>query len=327
MVKAPATTVSAFIDTHFRHFNAARLREAADAYRALIESGGRMFVSLAGAMSTGELGKTLGPMIRAEKVHGISCTGANLEEDLFNLVGHNYYVSVPEYRQLSLKAEEMLYKKGLNRVTDTAIPDTPVMKPVEDAVLPRWKRLAETNERAFPHEVLYDVINSGELKKHYQVDPQNSWLVAAAEKGIPIVVPGWEDSTLGNVFAAQVLNGDLPASIIKSGIEYMVALAEWYQDTKDTPIGFFQIGGGIAGDFSICVVPLLEQDADSDQEIPKWAYFCQVTDAVCSYGGYSGATPDEKITWGKLEESTPMFTIESDASIVCPLIFARVLGW
>ncbi len=90
-------------------------------------------------------------------------------------------------------------------------------------------------------------------------------------------------------------------------------------------VGFFQIGGGIAGDFPICVVPMLEQDLERDT--PLWGYFCQISDSTTSYGSYSGAVPNEKITWGKLDGNTPKFIIESDATIVAPLVFAYVLGW
>jgi deoxyhypusine synthase len=89
-------------------------------------------------------------------------------------------------------------------------------------------------------------------------------------------------------------------------------------------MGFFQMGGGIAGDFAICAVPCIAQDLQ--REVPYWGYFCQITDAQPSYGGYSGAPANEKITWGKLEPTTPKFEINSDAAIVAPLICAWVLG-
>src|SRR5690606_34456253 len=146
---------------------------------------------------------------------------------------------------------------------------------------------------------------------------------------LPIFVPGWEDSTLGNIFSAHVIAGDVKnVHTVRTGIEYMIALAEWYQATAraESTIGFFQVGGGIAGDFPICVVPMLHQDLGRTG-VPLWGYFCQISDSTTSYGSYSGAVPNEKITWGKLGPTTPRFVIESDATIVAPLIFARVLGW
>ena len=182
--------------------------------------------------------------------------------------------------------------------------------------------------RAFPHEYLYRVLRSGTLAKLYQIDPKDSWMIAAAEKNLPMFVPGWEDSTLGNMYAAHCLKGDIKnPGTIKTGVEYMMALADWYRTVAPTtPIGFFQIGGGIAGDFPICVVPMLHQDLQRTS-VPLWGYFCQISDSTTSYGSYSGAVPNEKITWGKLGADTPKFIIESDATIVAPLVFAKVLGW
>ena len=111
---------------------------------------------------------------------------------------------------------------------------------------------------------------------------------------------------------------------VKSGLEMMESLITWYREnTKSNGIGFFQIGGGIAGDFPICVVPLIQQDLKEDVKL--WSYFCQISDSTTSYGSYSGAVPNEKITWGKLGSDMPSFIIESDATIVAPLIFQYVL--
>jgi deoxyhypusine synthase len=320
--------VSQFIQHHFRHFNAASLVDAARGYVAHLEQGGRMMITLAGAMSTAELGLSLAEMIRRDKVHLICCTGANLEEDVFNLVAHDHYVRVPHYRHLSPKEEEDLLNRHLNRVTDTCIPEGEAMRRIEEAMLEIWLDAEKKGERRFPHEFFHQLLRSGGFKKHYEIDPQDSWMLAAAEKNLPIVVPGWEDSSLGNMFAAALIRGDLKnAHTIRTGVEYMTWLADFYtRTTKNKPLGMFQIGGGIAGDFPICVVPMLHQDLQRTG-VPLWGYFCQISDSTTSYGSYSGAVPNEKITWGKLGVDAPKYIIESDATIVAPLIFAHVLGW
>ena len=319
--------VSEFVRHHYRHFNAAALIDAADGYSRLLERGGRMFMTLAGAMSTAELGLSLAEMIRRDKVHAICCTGANLEEDLFNLVAHNHYVRVPHYRDLTAHDEAELLGRHLNRVTDTCIPEEEAVRRIEHVIVAEWRDAEKRGERYFPHEYLYRIIRSKQLESHYEIDVADSWLYAACERDLPLFVPGWEDSSLGNIFAAHVINGDIgDVHVVKSGMEYLIALAEWYRhEAVDTPIGFFQIGGGIAGDFPICVVPLLRQDLMM-QDIALWAYFCQISDSVTSYGSYSGAVPNEKITWGKISADTPSHIIESDATIVAPLVFAYVLG-
>ena len=319
--------ITDFIRHHYRHFNGAALVDAADGYVRHLGNGGEMLVTLAGAMSTAELGLSLAEMIRRGKVHAICCTGANLEEDVFNLVAHEHYVRIPHYRHLSPHEEEQLLDRHLNRVTDTCIPEFEAIRRIEGAVLEEWERADKGNQQYFPHEFMYKILRSGVLKQHYQIDPKDSWLLAAAEKNLPMFVPGWEDSTLGNIFAAHCMAGDVKnVHTVRTGIEYMMVLADWYQKvSKKASIGFFQIGGGIAGDFPICVVPMLQQDLQL-ADTPRWGYFCQISDSTTSYGSYSGAVPNEKITWGKLSASTPKFIIESDATIVAPLIFAHVLG-
>jgi len=129
---------------HFRHFNSRELLDAADAYRHFVspEHGGKMMLTLAGAMSTAEIGISLAEMIRAGKVHAITCTAANLEEDVFNLVAHNEYKIVRNYRSLSIEDEVKLRDAGLNRVTDTCIPETVVrnIEPRMIALGPKQKK-------------------------------------------------------------------------------------------------------------------------------------------------------------------------------------------
>lgn len=323
-----AGSITKFIQTHFRHFNAAALKDAAEAYCRHLDQGGVMLITLGGAMSTAELGISLAEMIRQGKVHAICCTGANLEEDVFNLVAHNHYERLPHYRDLTPQDEHALLERHLNRVTDTCIPEHEAMRRIEKVVLEEWMAADAKGERYFPHEFLYRILRSGSLKHEYQIDPTNSWLLAAAERNLPLFVPGWEDSTLGNMYAGHCISGDIRnVHTVRTGIEYMMVLADWYQATApQQSIGFFQIAGGISGDFPICVVPMLHQDLQKEN-VPLWGYFCQISDSTTSYGSYSGAVPNEKITWGKLGVETPKFVIESDASIVAPLIFAYVLNW
>ncbi len=315
------------MEEYFLHFNAASLLDAAKAYEEHLLAGGKMMITLAGAMSTAELGKTLAEMIRQDKVHAISCTGANLEEDIMNLVAHKHYKRVPNYRDLSPEEERKLLDQGYNRVTDTCIPEEEAFRRLQKHIFKLWKEANDRGERMLPHEFMYKMLLSGDLEPYYEIPPEDSWMLAAAQKNLPIICPGWEDSTMGNIFASYCIKQELKPTTIKSGIEYMTYLAAWYQENcQGRGVGFFQIGGGIAGDFPICVVPMLYQDLEL-HEIPFWSYFCQISDSTTSYGSYSGAVPNEKITWGKLDVDTPRFIIESDATIVAPLIFAWLLNY
>lgn len=316
------------MEGHFRHFNAASALDSAKGYENHLAEGGEMMVTLAGAMSTAELGRSLAEMIRQGKVHAITCTGANLEEDVFNLVAHDHYVRIADWRDLTPKDEQDLLERHLNRVTDTCIPEEEAVRRIERVVLEHWGEVDKAGESKFPHEYLMEILLAGKLTGSYQADPKNSWLLAAAQAGIPVYVPGWEDSTLGNIFAARVIDGTLKTSrTVKSGIDYMIHLTDWYSKKAEAgvSVGFFQVGGGIAGDFPICVVPMIRQDLERD--VPLWGYFSQISDSTTSYGSYSGAIPAEKITWEKIAPETPRFMVESDATIVAPLIFGYLLGW
>lgn len=340
--------VGSWMEDSFRHFNAHTTLNAARAYAELIANGGKMLISMAGAMSTGEIGAAgLAEMIRRGYVHFISCTGANLEEDVMNLIGHDDYVLFQEdcgpntnwsdmrwghYEELKPEEEQEILNEGLNRVTDTAIPEEEVFGPIHDELRKLWTEAKEKNFSKFPHEYLYRILRSGVLDHRIQIDPDNSWMLAAAKANLPIVCPGQEDSSMGNAFQADVMNGEYPFDIVKSGHEAMVYLANWYLKNADGEgVGFFQIGGGISGDFPICAVPMLTFDAKKKmpdgKDVPAWSYFAQIRDSNTSYGGYSGAVPNEKITWGKLNVDTPKFDIEGDASVFAPLVFAYVLGW
>ena len=288
--------------------------------RDFLENDGRMMITLAGAMSTAEIGRSLAPAIRSQKIHAICCTGANLEEDLFNLVAKSSYEKIKDWRSWTAEQDKQLQKRGLNRVTDIAIPEEEAIRHIEKPLLKLWKDAEVAEDRRFPHEYLYDLLLHGDLE--YDADPNDSWLLAAADANLPIFVPGWEDSTLGNILTARVIDCTLSSpDIVLGGLHAMQALADWYRE-DDSPTGLLQIGGGIAGDFAICVVPMLRQDVKLDVEL--WSWFAQVSESSASYGGYSGAPPNEKISWEKLDLDTPKFVIESDATIVLPLILASL---
>ena len=313
-----------FIRHHYRHFNAAALVDAAEGWCQHLEAGGEMLLTLGGAMSTAEMGLSIAELIRQGKVHALCTTGANLEEDLFNLVAHDAYERIPHYRSLTAADEVALHGRGMNRVTDTCIPENEAIRRIEAEILRRWQAAEAAGERKFPHQFLYELLREGSLAKSYQVDPKNSWLAAAAERNLPMWTPGWEDSTLGNIFVAHVIAGDLGSiQLIRGGLEQMQSLVAWYTEReRQASIGFFQVAGGIAGDFPICAVPLIRQDLE--RPCRRWGYFCQISDSTTSYGSYSGATPSEKITWGKLDADAPSFVVESDATIVFPLMAAYV---
>jgi deoxyhypusine synthase len=322
MTASPLPTLELIL-RNFKNFNARATRDALLAYEKHIANGGRMFWAVAGAMSSAQLGITLAPAIRAGLVHGLSVTGANLEESLFRLVAHHSYKDFPEYRYFTKGDDTKILEQRMRRVTDTSIPEDEAFRAVEKFVVPMWTRASERGDRRFWHEYFYELVTTIPASLH-EGNPAECWLLAAAEAKLPIVVPGYEDSTFGNIFASHVKLGDCSANVVKSGIEYMAAFYDQYGElSTGAGVGFFQIGGGIAGDFPICVVPSIKYDLE--RPVKPWAYFCQISDSTTSYGSYSGATPNEKITWDKLTAETPMFVIESDATVIVPLMLTALL--
>ncbi len=309
----------------FHNFNSRSMKDATIAYKTHLDEGGKMMLAMGGAMSSAQIGVTLAPMIRENKIHAISCTGANLEESVFRLVAHSHYKDYPDYRYFTKEDDSKILENGERRVTDTSIPEEEAFRVIEPIILKKWKEAEAKGERYFPHEYFYQILLDGSVDPHHDGDPDSCWLLAAAKKNLPIVVPGWEDSTLGNIFAGYCKAGEVSPSVMKSGVEYMMYLYDQYKELSvgGPGLGFFQIGGGISGDFPICVVPSIKYDLK--ESVRPWGYFCQISDSTTSYGSYSGATPNEKITWDKLTKDTPMFVIESDATIVAPLIFEAIL--
>jgi deoxyhypusine synthase len=312
-----------FILKNFKNFNSRATRDATISYWRHIEDGGKMFWAVAGAMSSAQLGITLAPSIRAGLIHGLSVTGANIEESLFRLVADHSYKDFPEYRYFTKDDDTRILEQRMRRVTDTSIPEDEAFRAVEKYIVPMWMDATKGNTRRFWHEYFYELIQKIDPKL-YEGSPDECWLLAAARADLPIVVPGHEDSTFGNIFASHVKTGECSALIVKSGIEYMAAFYDQYRELSyGKGVGFFQIGGGIAGDFPICVVPSIKYDLG--EQAKPWSYFCQISDSTTSYGSYSGATPNEKITWDKLTRDTPMYVIESDATIVVPLMLNALL--
>ena len=307
------------MDEHYLHFNAGELARCSSSLREFLDGGGRLMVTLAGAMSTAEMGRSLAPAIRSQKVHAICCTGANLEEEVFSLVSRSKYEKISNWRDLTAQDDANLRDRGMNRVTDVAIPEES-FRGLEESLMALWEDAEAAGDSRFPHEYLYDLLLHGGLD--FDSSPEKSWLMAAADANLPIFTPGWEDSTLGSILAARVLDRSLKdASIVKGGLEAMQSLADWYRE-DDSPTGILQVGGGISGDFAISVVPMLRQDVGMD--VPLWSWFAQISESKASYGGYSGAPPNEKISWEKIDVATPRFMIESDATIVLPLLLASL---
>ncbi|MFA6073809.1 MAG: deoxyhypusine synthase family protein [Candidatus Woesearchaeota archaeon] len=332
-VKNSKTPVSTFARKTLNHTNGGATMEAALWLKNHLAKGGKLVITLAGALSSFQIGVMLAELIRQNKVHMISATGANHEESYYRYVAHSHYANIPRYTELTPNQEAELRDAGLRRITDTFLPEDESVRIMEPHLLKMWKDAAIKKESYFPHEYFRRLFKEGLISPDPLANPADCWVLAAFEKNIPIVVPGFEDSTMGNIFSSYTYNGkhkikgdvSVDPSVMKTGLEYFHLMYDWYmEESKNTPIAFLQLGGGISADFPICVVPSLKHDLKV-KKVRDWAGFIEIGSSPMSYGSYSGAGGKEKITWDKLSTQSYYQIIQSDVNVAFPWIAAVLL--
>lgn len=334
IVKKSKKPVSSFAETTLKHINGGSTMQAALWLKNHIDHGGKLVVTLAGALSSFEVGVMLAELIRQNKVHLVSATGANHEESYYRYVAHSHYANIPRYTELTPEQEAELRDAGLRRITDTFLPEDESVRIMEPHLLKMWQEAEKKGQSHFPHEYFRRLFAEKLIKPDKQANPKDCWTLAAYEKNIPIVIPGFEDSTMGNIFSSYTYAGphknkNLPtvnAKVMKTGLEYFHLMYDWYmKESKTSPIAFLQLGGGISADFPICVVPSLKHDLGI-KNIRDWAGFIEIGSSPMSYGSYSGAGGKEKITWDKLSTKSYYQIIQSDVTLAFPWIAAVLLG-
>lgn len=326
--------VSAFAKRTLLHLNGGATLQAALWLKNHLDNGGKLVVSIAGALSSFQVGIMLAELIRQDKVHLVSATAANHEESFYRYVAHSHYAYIPKYTELTPIQEAELRDAGLRRITDTFLPEDESVRIMEPHLVKMWKDAQSSGERYFPHEYFRRLFKKRLIQPDPMANPHDCWTYAAFKKDIPIVIPGFEDSTMGNIFASYTYAGRYRSSpthlfdqsIMKSGLEYFTMLYDWYGDiSKKNPVAFLQLGGGIAADFPICVVPSIKHDLEHHR-VRDWAGFIEIGSSPMSYGSYSGAGGKEKITWDKLSTKSYYQIIQSDVTVVFPWIAAILLG-
>jgi deoxyhypusine synthase len=333
-IKKSRSPVSAFAESTLNHCNGGSTMQAALWLKSHLAKGGKLVVTIAGALSSFQVGIMLAELIRQNKVHLISATGANHEESFYRYVAHSHYAYIPNYTELTPKQEAELRDAGLRRITDTFLPEEERVRIMEPHLFKLWKEAEKKGESYFPHEYFRALFEKNLIKPDKQANPLDCWTYAAYQKNIPIVVPGFEDSTMGNIFASYTYTGShkkkgspsIDPCVMKSGLDYFHLMYDWYlKESKKHPIAFLQLGGGIAGDFPICVVPSIKHDLGL-HKVRDWAGFIEIGSSPMSFGSYSGAGGKEKITWDKLSPSSYYQIIQSDVTVAFPWIAAVLLG-
>lgn len=333
-IKKSKTPLTTFAEHTLRHCNGGATMQAALWLKQHLDKGGKLVVTISGALSSFQVGVMLAELIRQDKVHLVSATAANHEESYYRYVAHSHYAYIPRYTEITPEQEAELRDAGLRRITDTFLPEDESVRIMEPHLLRMWKDAQKKGERYFPHEYFRRLFSEGLIKPDPKANPDDCWAYAAYKKDIPIVIPGFEDSTMGNIFASYTYSGKyrkdkgvvLEQSLVKSGLEYFTSLYEWYMEaSKKHPIAFLQLGGGIAADFPICVVPSIKHDLKIEK-VRDWAGFIEIGSSPMSYGSYSGAGGKEKITWDKLSTESYYQIIQSDVTVAFPWIAAVLLG-
>ncbi len=333
-LKKTGAPISRYAENTLKHINGGATMQAALWLKQHLDNGGKLVVTLAGALSSFEVGVMLAELIRKNKVHLVSATGANHEESYYRYVAHSHYANIPRYTELTPEQEAELRDAGLRRITDTFLPEDESVRIMEPHLLKMWQTAQKKGERYFPHEYFRRLFAEKLIKPDKQANPHDCWTYAAFEKNIPIVVPGFEDSTMGNIFASYTYQGALKkkgdivldGNIMKTGLEYFHLMYDWYnKESAKHPIAFLQLGGGISADFPICVVPSIKHDL-KHHNVRDWAGFIEIGSSPMSYGSYSGAGGKEKITWDKLSTKSYYQIIQSDVTLAFPWIAAVLLG-
>jgi deoxyhypusine synthase len=334
-VKKGSKTITNFAKRTLNHCNGGATLEAAEWLNGHLARGGKVVVTLAGALSSFQVGVMLAELIRKDKVHLISATGANHEESYYRYVAHSHYAYIPRYTELTPSQEAELRDARLRRITDTFLPEDESVRIMEPHILKMWKTAEKKGERYFPHEYFRKLFEQKLIAPDKMANPADCWVYAAYQKKIPIVIPGFEDSTMGNIFASYTYDGpnkpkkgavSVSPTVMKTGIDYFHLMYDWYlKESKKHPIAFLQLGGGIAADFPICVVPSIKHDLHMTK-VRDWAGFIEIGSSPMSYGSYSGAGGKEKITWDKLSTDSYYQIIQSDVTVAFPWIAAVMLG-
>lgn len=334
-VKKARAPISAYAQRTLNHLNGGAALQAALWLKNHLKNGGKLVVTLAGALSSFQVGVMLAELIRKNKVHLVSATGANHEESFYRYVAHSHYAYIPRYTELTPEQEAELRDAGLRRITDTFLPEDESVRIMEPHLLKMWREAEKKGKKYFPHEYFRRLFAERLIKPDPKSNPQDCWTYAAYQKNIPVVVPGFEDSTMGNIFSAYTYNGPykkkadmvLNGGVMKTGFDYFHLMYNWYmKESKTAAIAFLQLGGGIAADFPICVVPSLKHDLRLHDKVHNWAGFIEIGSSPMSYGSYSGAGGKEKITWDKLSTQSYYQIIQSDVTVVFPWIAAVLLG-
>lgn len=312
------------IDGYFTAYNSARLREICHLLtREVMQDGVTVGLSLSGAMTPAGFGvSVLAPLIRHGFVDWIISTGANLYHDLHYGLGLDLFASSPFLDDVKLRQE------GRIRIYDIVFEYDVLLE--TDAFL-REILKAEPFQRRMSTAEFHYLLGKYVREVEKQVGVTNSCLLATAyECGVPIYTSSPGDSSIGMNVAAIALEGSQLMLDPSLDVNETAAIAYTARDTGNPDLegksAALIIGGGSPKNFMLQTQPQLHEVLGLEER--GHDFFIQITDARPDTGGLSGATPNEAVSWGKVdpEELPNTVVCYTDSTIALPIMTAYVIN-
>jgi deoxyhypusine synthase len=285
-------------------FNARRLAEACDIYRRMLEDDASICITLAGAMTPVGMSGPLIQLIENGCVDFIISTGANLYHDL-----HRAF-NLPMFQGDPHADDDGLRNNGLARILDVYITDLETMMPTDRIILESviGKEFTKPISSADLHECI------GHHVLERAPSPKKSFVASAAENGVPIYTPSPADSSIGmNLIVPHILGQKIMLDPLLDILETTAIVRAAKKN------GVIIVGGGAPKNFYMQTQPVLWQILQDNQG--GHDYFIQMTVDSPEYGGLSGATPEEAVSWGKVKDAQKnCVVVNSCCSILFPLL-------
>ena len=308
----PNMTVAELIDTQFQAYNAARLHEAARLYAEEMlapEKDVTIGLTMAGALTPAGLGGCILTLMEYGFVDFIISTGANLYHDM------HHALAMSMHRGDFRLDDTLLQQEGVIRIYDILF---------EDKVLLDTDAFVRESLKSLPNRP----ISTSELHYHLGtqllkvgVKPEYSVLAQAAAWNVPIYTSSPGDSSIGMNVARNALDGSLLTLDPLADVNETTAIV--HHATRN---GVIILGGGSPKNFYLQTQPQLWEVLG----IHKGGhdYFIQITADAPHWGGLSGATPSEAVSWGKIKPDQLRSTvvIYGDSTIALPLLTAYVVS-
>ncbi len=306
------------IDEAFLSYNAGRLREACRLYATkMLADDATVGLSLSGALTPAGIGiSCLVPLVQAGFIDWIVSTGANLYHDTHFALGMDMHQSRPGLDDLQLREHQVI------RIYDIVFDYENLLGTDRFyRTLCRGEAFQQTMGTAEFHNLVGKYLAAREDETGHV---NRSLLAAAYRCGVPIFTSSPGDSSIGMNLAALQLEGSALRIDPLRDVNQSAAIV--YDAKKKGRSGVFILGGGSPKNFILQTEPQIQEVLGLDES--GHDYFLQVTDARPDTGGLSGATPQEAMTWGKVDPSQLPDTVTCyvDATVVLPLMTVYALA-